>query len=299
MRMAKWSLYMWIKSYTESWIVMILCQTRVILTHSSVSNRHARMSKPTAKQNVMKIYMNGIRDGNAEEAMKLTGARYTQHSTGVEDGAEGFKKFFIPFVKAHPERDIKIIRILQEGRNVFCQAAQNLEGKHFWITMDFFDSDEDGLIIEHWDSIEAWHHESAPEGVSQHGGVTEVSDLDKTQENKALVLDFIKHILIERNVENADKYLHKDYIDHNLDRKIGLAAFKQFYGASDCSHTFQEVFMTVAEGNFVATLNKARSGTQDLCQADLYRVENGLIVEHWDATEPVPPKEELVNGGKF
>ena len=37
------------------------------------------------------LYLEGIRDGNAREAVtKYTGHRYTQHSTGVRDGVEGF-----------------------------------------------------------------------------------------------------------------------------------------------------------------------------------------------------------------
>ena len=32
---------------------------------------------------------------------------------------------------------------------------------------------------------------------------------------------------------------------------------------------------------------------------DLWRLEDGLIVEHWDNVEPVPPREEWANSGKF
>ena len=45
--------------------------------------------------NAKALYMEGIRDGNAKDAVeKYTGARYTQHSTGVRDGKEGFLEFF-------------------------------------------------------------------------------------------------------------------------------------------------------------------------------------------------------------
>jgi len=49
--------------------------------------------------NAMNLYLEGIRDGKAREAVtKYTGARYTQHSTGVKDGIEGFVEFFEPFI---------------------------------------------------------------------------------------------------------------------------------------------------------------------------------------------------------
>lgn len=42
------------------------------------------------------LYMHGIRDGNVRDAItKYTGDRYTQHSTGVPDGVEGFIAFFV------------------------------------------------------------------------------------------------------------------------------------------------------------------------------------------------------------
>ena len=49
---------------------------------------------PTARDNAISLYMEGIRDGNARDAVtRYTGARYTQHSTGVADGIEGFVAF--------------------------------------------------------------------------------------------------------------------------------------------------------------------------------------------------------------
>ena len=49
-------------------------------------------------ENATNLYMEGIRDGNARQAVtKYTGKRYTQHSTGVRNGIEGFVAFFEPF----------------------------------------------------------------------------------------------------------------------------------------------------------------------------------------------------------
>ena len=38
----------------------------------------------------------------------------------------------------------------------------------------------------------------------------------------------------------------------------------------------------------------------DACaQYDIFRLENGLIVEHWDNKEVMPKVEDLMNRGKF
>ena len=50
-------------------------------------------------ENVKALYLEGIRDGNAREAVtKYTEDRYTQHSAGVADGVEGFVAFSFPRV---------------------------------------------------------------------------------------------------------------------------------------------------------------------------------------------------------
>jgi hypothetical protein len=63
--------------------------------------------------NAQSLYLEGIRDGDVRRAVEAyTGDRYTQHSTGVRDGVEGFVEFFEPFVKNNPVRDIELVRSL-------------------------------------------------------------------------------------------------------------------------------------------------------------------------------------------
>ena len=58
-------------------------------------------------QNAQKFYMRGIQDGQIDEVHRhYMGASYTQHSTGVPDGKEGFKAFFQDFFQRNPERQI-------------------------------------------------------------------------------------------------------------------------------------------------------------------------------------------------
>lgn len=64
---------------------------------------------------------------------------------------------------------------------------------------------------------------------------------------------------------------------------------------------YEEIVLMVGQGNFVATLSKANwndgETNQDYAQVDIFRIENGKVVEHWDNVEPVP--ENDVNSGKF
>lgn len=255
-------------------------------------------------ENAKNLYLEGIRDGKAREAVtKYTGARYTQHSTGVRDGIEGFVEFFEPFIARNPIRDIQIVRGLVDGQYVFIHAFQSLNnGEAKWVTTDFFDTDENDKIIEHWDVI-AEYSESNPSGRSSVDGPTKITDLEKTQENKTLVQNLIRDGLMKGgNPANLSKYISKDtYIQHNKEVGDGLEHFLKLASQPNPPLTYQEIVLCVGQGNFVATLCKANWNdgelNQDYAQVDIFRIEDGKVVEHWDNVEPVP--KENVNSGKF
>jgi len=255
-------------------------------------------------QNAKNLYLEGILQGNAREAVtKYTGDRYTQHSTGVRDGVEGFVEFFEPFIKRNPIRDIQIVRGWEDGQYVFIHAYQSLNnGEAQWVTTDFFDTDENDKIIEHWDVIAAYT-DKTPSGHTSVDGPTEITDLDKTEENKALVRNMIQDALMPGgNPANLSQYISTEkYIQHNKEVPDGLEHFQKLAMMPHRPLNYKEIVLLVGQGNFVATLCRANWNDgkldQDYAQVDIFRIENGKIVEHWDNVEPVP--ENDVNGGKF
>jgi predicted SnoaL-like aldol condensation-catalyzing enzyme len=251
--------------------------------------------------NAKALYMEGIRDGNAKEAVeKYTGARYTQHSTGVRDGKEGFLEFFEPFIARNPIRDIDIVRSFEDGQYVFVHAYQSLNnGEAEWVTMDFFDTDENDKIIEHWDVIAEFKGKNAS-GRTQVDGASEITDFDSTDKNKAIVKSMLQDLLMPGgNVDNARQYVSQHYIQHNNEVGDGYDTFLELLKAPNRPLWYHEIVLLVGCGNFVAALCRASYEDQEYAQVDLFRLEDGLIVEHWDAAEPAPAKDELVNIGKF
>lgn len=255
-------------------------------------------------ENAKALYLEGIRDGNAREAVtKYTGERYTQHSTGVRDGIEGFVEFFEPFIKRNPSRDIQIVRGLEDGNHVFIHAYQDINnGEAKWVTTDFFDTDEDDKILEHWDVI-APFHPSNPSGHSSVDGETEVTDLDKTNSNKEVVRKLIENVLMRGGTAaNLASYINTEkYIQHNKDVADGFEHFERLANDPNRPLNYEELVLLVGQGNFVATLCRANwndgAVDKDYAQVDIFRLENEKIVEHWDNVEEVP--ENDVNGGKF
>ncbi len=259
----------------------------------------------TAKlDNARALYLEGIRDGNARDAVeKYSGDRYVQHSTGVRDGVEGFVEFFGGFLERTPVRDIQVVRAIEDGNYVFLHVSQNLnDGEAKWITMDMFDTDENDRIVEHWDVIAEWVDETVS-GHSQIDGPTEVVDLDQTEANRALVTAFVDDVLLGGNGENSPMYVSSDtYIQHNPEAGDGLDGLGAYLGAMAEAGTpmvYKYVHRILAQGNFVVAYSLAQIGDEDYAVFDLFRVDDGKIVEHWDTMEPLPRGDALVNQGKF
>ncbi|MCH0568394.1 nuclear transport factor 2 family protein [Streptomyces sp. MUM 136J] len=253
--------------------------------------------------NARGLYLHGIRDGRAREALdRYTGDRYTQHSTGVADGKEGFLAFFEPFLLRNPQRDIEVVRAIEDGRYVFLHVAQTLGGTAHWVTADLFDTDENARIIEHWDTI-AVGGLTTPSGHTQTGGATEVSDLGRTEENKQKVSDFIATVFRGGQTERVAEFVSQDrYVQHTpgvADGVDGFAAFIAGLAAEGKSQTYTRVHRLVGQGNFVVTLSEVDRAGTPMAVFDIFRLQDGLIVEHWEVAEPVPSPAEANNSGKF
>ncbi|MEM7693142.1 MAG: hypothetical protein AAF318_01715 [Pseudomonadota bacterium] len=248
-------------------------------------------------ENVRALYLEGIAGGAAREAVtRYTGHRYTQHSTGVADGVEGFLAFFEPFVARNPKRDIEILRILEDGPWVFCTAYQSLnEGAAQWVTMDLFYTDPDGLILEHWDTIAPYVAETAS-GADMVGG-SPVDLSGDTEANKALVLEFTKQVLQEGDHNKLSAFVADDIVQHAAPIAPGLAGFDAWLALD--AGAYEMLFQLIGQGDLVVTYGKRHAAMKDIAVFNVYRVAHGRIVEHWMNEEEVSPREAWGNSGKF
>lgn len=246
--------------------------------------------------NAIGLYMDGIRDGNPREAVtKYTGDRYTQHSTGVGDGREGFVAFFEDFLRRCPQREIHVIRAIEDGPYVFCQASQSLNGgTSRWITTDLFDTDDNDKIVEHWDVISEWQDDTA-DGRSQLDGPSQVEDAERTNDNKAQVRGFVETVLIGGAHSSMVDYVDNALVQHDLAIANGLVAWQA--DLVERQVRYSNLFRLIGQGNFVVTYCEVAIAGQPHAVFDIYRLAEGKIVERWTNSEVVP--EDTGNSGKF
>ncbi len=117
--------------------------------------------------------------------------QYIQHNLAVGDGLAGFGAVLQALPKGSARVDVK--RAFQDGDYVFTHTDYDFFGPKVGFDVFRF---EDGLIVEHWDNL-AEKTVPNPSGRTQLDGPTEVTDVDLTKENKALVADFVKTILMK------------------------------------------------------------------------------------------------------
>ena len=82
------------------------------------------------------------------------------------------------------------------------------------------------------------------------------------------------------------------YVQHNPQAADGPDAFIEFVTGftAQFPELTVDVRRTVAEGDLVVTHSLLRTalGDRGTAAADIFRLEDGKIVEHWDVLQPVP-----------
>jgi predicted SnoaL-like aldol condensation-catalyzing enzyme len=96
----------------------------------------------------------------------------------------------------------------------------------------------------------------------------------------------------------VDRYFSDTYIPHYEELADGVRSFHDLASARDAL-VYDEIVLRVGEGSFVATLCRVHKRGVAHAQTDIYRLDHGLIVEHWANSEMVLPEDQWVNSGKF
>lgn len=165
--------------------------------------------------------------GDAELAASLLDEGYIQHNLAYGTGRDAFVGSVEFLASAPVKTTVQNIRAFEDGAYVFLQILYNFAGAGEQVAFDVFRFDEEGEIAEHWDNLAALA-EANPSGHTQTDGTLEVTDLDKTEENRELVKSFLYDVMQGNNAEKTADYFDGDtYIQHNsgiADGVSGLGA---------------------------------------------------------------------------
>jgi predicted SnoaL-like aldol condensation-catalyzing enzyme len=123
-------------------------------------------------------------------------------------------------------------------------------------------------------------------------------------ENKRVVIDFYNKAINEKDYPAASAYLGDRYIQHNptaVSGSEGLKGFIEFLRAK-FPKQHNEIKRVFADGDFVIlhVHSVQEPGTLGRAIVDIFRLERGKVVEHWDVIQEVPaPSVAKNSNGMF
>lgn len=117
-------------------------------------------------------------------------------------------------------------------------------------------------------------------------------DVEAEEANRALVTEFYNQFFNEHETEQSSRVLAEDYIQHNPGVPDGKTPFVDYFaGYFQENPDYQsEIVRNAADGDLVWLHVHSTNGEEDRGESvvDIFRVEQGKIVEHWDVIQSVP-----------
>ena len=239
--------------------------------------------------------LKGIETGDPAAVEVVNESQYIQHNPLTKEGNIGLAELFARLAKTEPK--VEIVRVFEDGDFVFGHTDYDFNVVEVGFEVFRF---ENGKIVEHWDNLQAKAEHPNPSGHTQLDGVTEPTDLDKTEENRGLIRTFLDNVLVGGALEKLDRFVAEDFIEHNPNMSDGLPALREALANDGKERRYETVHRILAEGSFVLSVTEGHLDGDHVSFYDLFRIADGKIVEHWDTIDHVPPRSEWVNdNGKF
>jgi predicted SnoaL-like aldol condensation-catalyzing enzyme len=220
----------------------------------------------------------------------ISSKQFIQHSPRIADGRGGFTAFLSGALGGTA---VRTVRIFADGDYVVAQSEYHLSGDKVVFDVFRFEGKE---ILEHWDNTQDKCPAPNVSGRTQIDGPTQVIDLDKTDANKALLNGYFRDVVLGGQSDKGAQYKSEDqFHQHNCDGADNPSGLQP-------KHVFKitTLHKVLGQGNFVLMMSDGVFDGQPTAFYDLYRMDAGKQVEHWDVLETIPPPAEWKNSnGKF
>jgi predicted SnoaL-like aldol condensation-catalyzing enzyme len=259
---------------------------------------HAISKKP-----IVGAFLGAVLQQDVDKMRELANADYIQHNPFIPNGLEPFIGL-LPMLK-EAGTIAENIRMFEDGNYVFMHNIwRNATpfGADEMLSFDIIRVDQNGKVAEHWDAMTPLVMGTAS-GRTTTDGPTEVTSLDQTEANKALAASLIEDVLMGKNPAKITQYISAEsYAQHNPMIKDGLSGIieaVESLTAQNNMFVYKQIHAVLGEGNFVLTVSEGEWGGKPHAFYDLFRVEGGKMVEHWDVIQEVPTEGLANTNGMF
>ncbi len=251
-----------------------------------------------SKVDQIRALLKSIETGDPAPVAVVNEAKYVQHNPQTHEGSEGLALLFKRLSKTEPR--VNMVRGFEDGDFVFAQMEYDFASRKICFEVFRF---QDGQTVEHWDNIQARQGPNKS-GRSMVDGPTEATDHELTETNRSIVQSFAETVLVVGLFEQLEDFVDADtYIEHNPCLADGVSSLRSALLSTNDGERhidYHRVHRVLAEGNFVLCVCEGQLEGVHSSFYDLFRIANGKIVEHWDTTEAIAPRDEWKNdNGKF
>ncbi len=237
--------------------------------------------------------------GNTAAILRhVSTVKYIQHNPNVPDGRDAL----IGFAQSQKDGNAKVVRAFADGDFVVLhthyQFGESSPIKGEFGAFDVFRF-EDGKIVEHWDNLQAFPATTAS-GRSLVDGPAKVLDVAQTEANKQLVKNFMDQVIIGGDFSKLSTFIStQQYDQHNPnigDGLDGLGKAVAYMAKNNIAMRYDRVYKYLGQGNFVLAISEGEFGGKKVAFYDMWRVQDGKLVEHWDVLENLLPAGSAKNG---
>lgn len=256
-----------------------------------------------SKKQIVGDFLGAVLQQDAAKMRQLANADYIQHNPFIPTGLEPFIEM-LPVLKQHGTT-AENIRMLEDGDYVFMHNIwRNAKpfGADEMVSFDIIRVDRNGKVAEHWDAMTPLVSQTAS-GRTQTDGPTAVEDGAPTAANKAMAVALIEDVLMGGNPDRITDYISAEqYHQHNPAIKDGLngivEAARQLT-AQDNMFKYEKIHKVLGDGDYVLTVSEGEWGGRPTVFYDLFRAQNGQLVEHWDVIQEIPTQGLANDNGMF
>lgn len=264
----------------------------------------ASVSADKSNSDLVLEVFDDVRTGSVKGMDYYSDSEYVQHNLGMADGKPAVAAFF----SGKPTGVTVDNHFLMEDGDITVSFSTygGTWGKFVGTNSDQVGFDvfhfKDGLMVEHWDNL---INVTDPvidkiSGNSQVNNLGIPSDPMNTDKNKALVSNMVSEVLMKGGWSKRGDYFSTGYIQHSPGVPNGtdwMASFDEgfkFYKSSEYVY---------GQGNYVLAMSEGYPDSKtglSTAYYDLFRIENDLIIEHWDTQQIIPAEKDWANSnGKW
>ncbi len=107
--------------------------------------------------------------------------------------------------------------------------------------------------------------------------------MSESAKNRTIVVGCLENLFVHKDFEAAKAVVHPDFVTHSPGLPSGREAFTDAVKNSPLAGATAVIQHVVAEDDLVVV----HLHVAGLAVVDILRVEDGLLVEHWDVKQPV------------